>query len=179
MKCFIVLASILSLAAATNPFLQRADASCNCDVSMCPPLGGPGGEAVSYISHFPPYPLLTAVQHCKCVSAMIDKCYVEQTHAGVDCGTPTYPDGCKGGETPIKDMACGGTSGGDCSTNEICYFPDKNCDPHTTKCTGLCANDYCGGTWEKECPDSRWSCVQEDSCLKSGATDCDGQCVLN
>lgn len=109
----------------------------------------------------------------------MDKCYVDQTDAGVDCGTPTYPDGCAGGETPIKDMACGGSAGGECSSDQFCYFADKSCDPHTTNCTGLCASDYCGGEYDKECPDSRWSCVQEDACLKSGADDCDGKCVLN
>ena len=112
---------------------------------------------------------------------MLDQCYVEQTHAGLDCGVPTYPDGCSDSDssTPIKEMACGGKEGGTCGANELCYFPDKKCDPNVTKCTGLCADDYCGGYWQKECPDSRWSCVYEESCLKNGGTDCDGKCVLN
>ncbi|KAF2192790.1 hypothetical protein K469DRAFT_654654 [Zopfia rhizophila CBS 207.26] len=153
MKAFVILASLLSLAVA-NPLFER-EVTCACDVSKCP------------------------AGNCKCITSLLDNCYVTQTKAGVDCGKPKYPDGCTGGNTPIPDMACGGSTGGTCASDEICYFPDKSCDPHTKACTGLCASNYCGGRWEKECPDSRWSCVYEDSCMKSGSDDCDGVCVLN
>ncbi|KAF2109286.1 hypothetical protein BDV96DRAFT_692092 [Lophiotrema nucula] len=158
MKAFTVLAALLSVAAATNPLLASRAVTCACDVSKCPTSGD---------------------AHCQCVTGLLDACYVAQTHAGVDCGKPVYPDGCTGGETPIQNQACGGSTGGTCASDEICYFPDKSCDPHTTDCTGLCASNYCGGEWDEECPDSRWSCVYQDACLQSGADDCDGQCVLN
>jgi hypothetical protein len=108
---------------------------------------------------------------------MLDKCYVEQTQAGVDCGAPVYPDGCSS-STRIQKQACDSKTD-KCGASEICYFPNKSCDPHASKCTGMCASNYCGGRWQKECADSRWSCVYEDSCLRSGADDCDGKCVLN
>ncbi|KAH7126832.1 hypothetical protein B0J11DRAFT_460277 [Dendryphion nanum] len=157
MKTCTILTTLLSVVAAMNPLFQRA-ASCECDIAKCPPSGN---------------------KRCDCVVGLLDACYVAQTHAGIDCGKPMYPNGCQSGKSPISDLACGGSTGGTCAGDQICYFPDKNCDPHTTACTGLCASDYCGGRWERECPDARWSCVYDDSCLKSGAEDCDGQCVLN
>ncbi|KAH3910858.1 hypothetical protein HBH56_137270 [Parastagonospora nodorum] len=155
MKAFTILAALLTVVAATNPFAARAD--CSCDISKCP-TSGPA--------------------HCVCVTGLLDSCYVAQTNAGIDCGKPVYPDGCSS-STPIQNQACGGSGGGKCGTDEICYVPDKNCDIHSGKCTGLCASDYCGGQWDKQCADDRWSCVYDDACLKNGGVDCDGHCVLN
>ncbi|KAF2476340.1 uncharacterized protein BDR25DRAFT_375234 [Lindgomyces ingoldianus] len=104
--------------------------------------------------------------NCDCITGLMDACYVAQTKAGTDCGKPVYP-------------ACGGSIGDTCASDEICYYTDKACDPHTQPCTGICANDYCGGHWDRECPDSRWSCVYDETCEKNGGVDCDGQCILN
>ncbi|KAF2022193.1 hypothetical protein BU24DRAFT_384722 [Aaosphaeria arxii CBS 175.79] len=151
MKTFAVLTVLLSVAAALNPLAQR-QAQCACDVSKCPPAG--------------------TEKHCQCVVSLTDNCYVEQTNAGVDCGLPTYPTG-------IPEQACGGSTNQTCGAGDMCYFPDKSCDPQTTACTGLCASDFCGGNFDKPCPDARWSCVLEDACVRAGNTDCDGKCELN
>jgi hypothetical protein len=135
--------------------------SCECDISKCPS----GGE-----------------KSCDCIVGMLDKCFNDQVQAGLNCGKPQYPQGCElkdGGKDSISNMACGGASGNQCGANEFCFFPNRSCDPHGTECTGLCANDYCGGEWNKECPDERWTCVLDDECERNGGEDCDGRCKLN
>jgi hypothetical protein len=85
MKAFAILATLLSVAAATSPLFQR-EASCECDVSKCPASGDKVRHHL-YLS----YIHTNNIQRCQCVVGLMDACYVAQTHAGVDCGKPTYP----------------------------------------------------------------------------------------
>ncbi|KAH7078531.1 hypothetical protein FB567DRAFT_596129 [Paraphoma chrysanthemicola] len=150
MKAFTILATFLTVAAAVNPFAARAD--CSCDISKCP--SGPA--------------------NCKCVTGLLDACYVAQTNAGIDCGKPVYPSGCSSSTFPIQDQACGGSTGGSCKSDQICFVPDRSCDIHTGNCTGLCASDYCGGDHDKLCPDARWSCVYDDRVSRLGRLNATG-----
>ncbi|KAF2187975.1 hypothetical protein K469DRAFT_704261, partial [Zopfia rhizophila CBS 207.26] len=127
---------------------------------------------------------------CECEIKSKNECYDSQVKAGLSCPKPTFSEMCQpmsilpieplstpapvARQAGVPGTTCGGIRPEGCGNDMMCYFEDPFC----ADCTGTCVSSVCGGFAGKQCPDERYECVLEQSCVDSFGADCSGTCQL-